>query len=370
MMVVLLIGGGIIGYKQVNASSKIIQPEEMIPVIEKNVGKLKVSVDPRMELLSAIQLISNYDKNFNLITEYSFLYKYNMNQYFEPYKEHKAVALLNEMSSKGYAYDAPPTTMLYVAPTEELELVNKVPKDLEMRAGGSKQLQDFYEALSDFMKISKFRAFYESNMPLYQKCVDDTVKVLEGEDYIADIENYYGIKQNTYNIILTPLFHEGGFGPRVLNENGGYDIYNIMGPVGMEDIMPVFSSKEELRYLIWHEFGHSFVNPVTNKNLKRVNKYKALMEPIQEAMTNQAYPDWPTCVNEHIVRANTARLTKTELGEEAYKQIIKREKGRGFIYIEALANKMEEYELNREKYKDFEAFYPEILKVFKENTKK
>ena len=47
------------------------------------------------------------------------------------------------------------------------------------------------------------------------------------DDLIGDIENYYGIKQNSYNIILVPMFHPGGFASRLENKDGSFDIYSI-----------------------------------------------------------------------------------------------------------------------------------------------
>jgi hypothetical protein len=50
------------------------------------------------------------------------------------------------------------------------------------------------------------------------------------------------------------------------------------------------------------------VNPVTAKHIDEVNKYSKLYDPIADIMKSNAYPNWEICVNEHIVRAVTARL--------------------------------------------------------------
>lgn len=133
------------------------------------------------------------------------------------------------------------------------------------------------------------------------------------------LDNYYGMKVNSYNIVLTPMFHNGGYGPGVKGENGLLDIYGIIGPfdtVRNEEgkMVPVYSS-DTLRYLVWHEFGHSFVNPTTEKYVDEINKYSNLYPPIKDIMQSQAYGTWETCVNEHIVRAVTTRLTYIHLGK-------------------------------------------------------
>jgi hypothetical protein len=79
-------------------------------------------------------------------------------------------------------------------------------------------------------------------------------------DYAADLEAYHGIRQASYTIIPAPLL-VGNFGPRRSRPDGRFDIYGILGAVGTSDGVPQFGSVENLRGLVWHEFGHSFVNP-------------------------------------------------------------------------------------------------------------
>jgi hypothetical protein len=87
-------------------------------------------------------------------------------------------------------------------------------------------------------------------------------------------------------------------------------------------------------------------------------------------MKKQAYGDWQTCVNEHIVRAVTTRLAYREIGREAGEQALQSEKRKGFFYVEALCRRLEQYENQRAKYHTFVDFYPELINVFKELSEK
>jgi hypothetical protein len=60
-----------------------------------------------------------------------------------------------------------------------------------------------------------------------------------------------------------------------------------------------------------------------------------------------------------------ARFSLEKFGEKEYHRIIDDEKAQGFLYIEAICKKLEQYENNRDKYKTFEEFYPEIVNMFK-----
>ncbi|MCM1991256.1 DUF4932 domain-containing protein [Oceanirhabdus seepicola] len=338
---------------------------ELKPIVQ-SVNGINVFVDPRIELLAAVQLISDYDKITGLITRKEFQYKKDMKDYFSKFSSHEAVKLFNKMSKNGFNYDAPPTAMLYLSNPLNVSKKQDFDDYIIKRAGGFKNLENFYLALSKFAGDTNFNEFYESHTDFYKKVVEENAKAVKEGDYIKDIEDYYGMKQNSYNIILSPLFHPGGFGPRVRNEEGSYDIYSIQGPSSTEKNIPMFGNVKSFKYLAWHEFSHSFVNPTTEENLDEINKYSKLYTPLAKAMNSQAYNTWETCVNEHIVRAVTSRLSYLNEGEKSYNKAINYEKSNDFYYVEALCEKLEEYENNRDKYKSFTEFYPELVAVFKE----
>jgi hypothetical protein len=326
-------------------------------------------VDPRIELLAVVQYLSGY-KRFGLITRYDMPYKHDVMEYFDPFKEHPAVKLFAEMSADNFSFDAPPTAMLHLSEPPDLSLETPFTDYLKKRAGGEERLEEFVKALRDFARQTQFMAFFEAHKGVYLQAVLDAFEKMKDIDYIGTLENYYGMKQHSYNIILAPLFHDGGFGPRIEQADGACDIYNIRGPSGVENGFPTFGTVEGFRHLAWHEFSHSFVNPTTEKFREQVAQYESLYEPISEKMKRQAYPDWVTCVNEHIVRAVTTRLAYREIGMEAGEEALQNEKRKSFVYVEALCKRLEQYENQREKYPTFVDFYPELINVFKELSEK
>lgn len=188
-------------------------------------------------------------------------------------------------------------------------------------------------------------------------------------ELVEALDNYYGMQVNSYNLILSPLLHSGGYGPRVEANNGLYNIYGIIGPHDITEkdsiIAPDYST-EAIRYIVWHEFSHSFVNPTTEKYIDEINIYEDLFLKIEKQMNSQSYPTWEICVNEHIVRAITARLVYLDQGQEAYDAIITNERANGFYYIPALCESLSVYEKNRDVYPTFESYYHELIKVFKD----
>lgn len=337
---------------------------EQTEAVSRALGSLNITVDPRIELLTAVQQQSGYERLTNL----DFTYKGTVMKYFSKYKNHKAVKTFRSLSKSGFSYDAPPHAMLFLTNPPALEEKQEIAASLNTRASGKKKLTDFIADMRSFYTVSDFQGFFNQNLPLYRHMIDQVYTSIQDMKLIETLDGYYGMDVNSYHLILSPLLHNGGYGPSVKADNGLYDIYGIIGPnLTAEgengEMIPEFSS-ESIRYIVWHEFGHSFVNPATEKNNAEINKYQNLYTPISAAMKTQAYTNWETCVNEHIIRAVTARLTYLDQGQEAYEAAIENERSRGFFYVPALCDSLAIYESSRDKYPAFDSYFPALVKVF------
>ena len=332
--------------------------------------KINVRVDPRLELLSIVQYLSGYDKAKALLTKLDFEYKKDIEKHFSKYKTHAAVKIFENIGVNGsFDYSAPPTAMLHLSSPPDLEIQVPVTDVILKRAGGKKNMDQFITELRDFAIESNFMDFYNRHISLYEIIQNDVKRKLEGVNTIEALEKYFGIKNHSYNILVVPLFHGGGYGPRVKRSDGKLDVFYIGGPRKVENDTPVFGTKESFMHIAWHEFCHSFVNPTTERFTTEIHKSKSLLTPILLYMNRIGYADWETAVNEHLVRAVTARLQYLNLGEDD-KATIKKEKEYGFFYIDHVYKKILDYEKNRDKYSNFIEFYPEILKIFNELTRK
>ena len=359
----LIVGYNYFSYK--NAESIFGRSfNEIRPIIKVQDG-INIIIDPRMELLASVQLNSNY----KVVNNLNFKYKQDMKKYFFDFYNHKAVKIFSELDKKGFNYDAPPTFMLYLSNPEELKISMELDKYLINRAGGEKILKDFDYELRLYAKDTNFIKFYKNNTEFYKELIDGTAKDIKEFKLVDSIEKYYGSKQHSYNLILSPNFVNGGYGPKIKLKDGSSDIYGIIGALNVKNEKPVFD-KEYIRGLLWHEFGHSFINPLVEENKDELNKYSSLFKPIENKMKKQAYGSWENCIDEHLVRAATIRLINKYAGKEAAEKSINYEKSNGFFYIEGLCKSLEIYENNRDKYRNLEAFFPELVKVFKDYAEK
>lgn len=329
-------------------------------------NSLSVVVDPRMELLSIVQHLSDYRTAFpDLVTERQFPYRKDVDEWFSRSKDHPVLEMFSRMSSKEFNYDAPPHSVLYLNP--DLSLAPVIFKDERFdvkRAGGKEQMTAFAEALKAFAEASDFPEFYKNHVSFYRQITEETMKTVGGNDNIGQLEQYYGEKRNSYSVIISPLFGYSSFGPQTERKKGVKDIYFIMGPTAVRSDIPVFGTTSVFDFLQRHEFSHSFVNPLTDKHWDLANKYSDLFAPMEEKMEEQAYEDWKTVVNESIIRAVTSRLAYRIDGREAGDKELQGNKHQGFVFTDALASRLEEYERNRDKYPTLDSYYPELIKAF------
>lgn len=343
--------------------SKQADSLQKIDIISKEHNNINVMVNPNMELLSIVEYLSDYNTRTGLMTRFDIEYKSDVDEYFEKYKNHEAVKYFDKISQKGFSYAAPPTAILYL--DSQLQKISNLDytEDLLYRAGGEIQLEKFVTLLQKFYTDTNFQEFFNDHIDYYNDIIDETIKNMGDHNYIKELEDYYGLKQNSYNIVLVSLFHPGGFGPKIEVGENKFDIYSIIGPQGIQNGNPIFGSEEQFKYLQRHEFSHSFVNYLADIHEDELMKYEELFDPIRKPMADMAYGDWKTCVNEHIVRAITTRMAFND-GKEKGEQALAYEEKNKFIYVEDLVNKLCEYENNREVYKTFEDFYSELIKAF------
>lgn len=319
---------------------------------------VKVIVDPRIELMSVVQLLSDYF----LVSNYTSLYKRDVRTYFSRYANHPVVKIFSEMVPEGFAFDAVPNAMLALSMPPELQQKRPFPGNVIKRAGGIDSLRQFISALQDFAKTSNFMTFFRAHKGSFQMVIDSTRQQVQRA--VEVLTKYTGLHPRNSTVILGMLLHDGGFGARLQTGKDSMKVYAIIGPTGSKNGLPIFGSAERLMGLIWHEFSHSIINPLTRKHIEKVKQYASLLKPIEKKMDRWGYDDWETVVNEHIIRAIGVRLTYHHFGPKAAEKMLEKQIKRGFRYVPALVEKLKEYEQNRQKYETIAEFYPRLLEVF------
>ena len=338
-------------FNQVLVSGQTIQP------IERTIGKLRISIDPRMEILTTIQLLSSYPR-VNRNSPYS----KDVLNYFESFSSHEVVSMTDSLSQKHlFVSDAPVTFMLHLSQLPELEQQIVYTDNLMERGGGSDNLEQYRKLVKQFAETSNVETFWNSKIKFYNQILDLTIAEVNERDVIKVLEDYHLDTKESYDIIIMPSFN-GGVGPQITDDDGRNMIYACFAPTNMKDDIP-YLDEGSLLFMVWHEFGHSFVNPIVDKYSDKIAS-AGLYEPIKSYMLRQGYTNWEICVYELVVRAIHIRLYELHLGSQQSKALLESELKQRFIYIEPLVEKLKDYETQRDKNKvAFSDFYPELLTV-------
>ncbi len=326
-----------------------------------------IRVDPRIELLAIVQSLSAYATQFPFLLNRGDLpYKAEVHARFGAYADHGAIAWFDGISLQPamYNFGAPPTSMLYL--DQELRLrADTVPDEATLhRAGGTVEFERFAGLLSDFATRSAFNEFYTSYAATYRAMIEGVKATLggtaQGMSFVARLEAFYGVRHQSYSLILAPLYGTVGFGPLVRTRDGGTHVYSILGPRGQQGDLAVFGDRAYFTYMQQHEFSHSFVNPLTEKHADLVKQAQALFARMPPAATQKVCGDWEECVNEQIIRAITTFFAFEE-SDEAGQAALAAEQARGLPFVETLLDGIRDYVASRDRYPTLDAYYPRLL---------
>jgi hypothetical protein len=327
---------------------------------------LRVVVDPRVELMSIIfRLAGNPEYCQGRIDSYT----NEVEKHFGQFRTHPAVKLAQKLREEhGVSYDACMNIAVHITNTEKCEErvpFETRPENLDARWSPN-DAREFLTAVRQFIKDMNFNEFIAAHGSLYKTAQLRMEDCLKKNSHMEWFDEYFGSRtEANFTVALGLLNGPGNYGVRCRNANGKEELYCILGVWTIDDKgLPVFTPS--VLETIVHEFCHSYVNPLTAKYKTEIDKYAKLYDPIADRMRSQAYPVWETCVNEHIIKALTTRYSYLKVSKEAGDNSLKYQKQGGFFYVPALCERLKYYENNRDKYKTFAEFYPELIKVFEE----
>ncbi len=323
-------------------------------------SKLVVTTSPRLELMLIVAMLAAPTSSPGHYGTLDHPIARAARRWFVPYADHPAVAAVRRLfyaqEGAGFACDALTSLILRRSEPPDLAARNPHSKSALARADGDSQVLDLLiDHLRDFFHSSGFESFWQEHAPAYQSIEKQIASYVQagwaGEDVVTTIESYFGEERTAYILVPTPMERPGG---------------GTMDPMGDNNdrIVASFDStvdKEWVLYLLYHEVGHGFVNPLAERYSAVVQQYEALYPPLREAMRPWGYVNWTVALNEHVLRAQNCRLRRRLLGDAAAEAQLDQEENQGFQYIRALEAKLAEYEAQRSLYPALTDFYPVLL---------
>ncbi|MEG2319671.1 MAG: DUF4932 domain-containing protein, partial [Mucinivorans sp.] len=318
--------------------AKTLQP------IEKTLGKLTISIDPRMELLSAIEIIEGQNE-----TPFKNAYTQALATSFLSFDSFDAVELTHNLSKSNC--HAPAAFMLHLAQPQSLSQTSTYSKCLIDRAGGVVNLEILRQAMGLFAQKSGFDRYWTENRDTFKGIIDATVAQAEGVDWIGVMENYMGSTQESYHLVIVPLLKENHH-QSVAQADGTIKVYALMATDST-----TYINRAALESSVWYEFSHSFITPLVEKYSQKVDSTASIFTPI----------DFPLhqYVGDEIANAVSLRLRASSMNQTQYEALLAQQEDKGMSYTPALVEKLKEYEVLRAlKGTTFEEFFPQLLEVF------
>lgn len=345
-------------------SEKSLLPFSKDAITIKLAENIYAEILPRVELLSGV------------LSQTSWMYrrgpkgpgnKYfqELKMFFAKYYNHEAIRLAEDFTQKGFSYDAPPNFIINVNPLPDLEMINPYSEYLIKRARGKENLENFRKALIEISEKSNFISFFNFHRNDLEEVLKQTTKELNAEKIVSWLNNYFGFSGEEFHLVFAPAMFPGGGYAANRMEGDKNIIFQIVRESGHSNEQPFFQKNIKLAALTFHEFGHSYINPVVGMQKKLIDDFKLydLYEPVKEKMKKIAYGTITTFFCETLVRSMTIVALEDYIGNTDFtNKLIQREESMGFYLTEFTYNKLIEYKKDRKKYKSFKEYLPILFK--------
>ncbi|MCD4747074.1 MAG: DUF4932 domain-containing protein [Bacteroidales bacterium] len=326
----------------------------------KTIG-FEIKVDPRIELMNVVLTFTKWPY-YGKIDEPHYDFLNEMKKYFSPYQNHETVMWCNDFP---FFQDIsfPAAMMIHLTDPPNMEVKYDVLDRFSEEEKSS--LLKTVDLLNQFAEDSRFMNFWKINQPFYEKLVYDIKGRLPFDKYLNIVTDFYGESSTDFKCIITPTLHGVGFGPTLVTEKVKIPHF-VAGPDKFDHGNPIFTD-EWLRLLIFHEFGHAYVNPLCEKHWDEISEYEHLLQYFNSSSyISNNYNEWFVVVHEHIVRScEYILLKKAGLIDESELNI-KKNLDYGFTLIPHYIQKLEYYDKHRDQYPTFESYFKELIKVFDE----
>lgn len=345
-------------------------------------SKLKIGYSLNLETLCLI---------FNLSKAGESLFKQNplpratlarsLTRKFDAFKNHEAVIKLNSLLDNDLVdlYDVDLALFHDELPSYLQYTDYPIPyyvNDIQSKKDLRETFNDFSISVGKFFVDSKLDSFIKIEArPIYEGIMKEISTLSIKEDYILEMEKYYGRERNSYNIIVSAFSFNGIGRSKTIPNEKGISVFQLItsNPQLESDSICEwdsfqfgYSNEDYFREMAMHELGHSFFHEALRENKININKVKEIeflfTKELKRDMKRQGYMDWITCFEEHLVRLGEIKIMKAlGLNSQTNKYRNRCVVERGFKYIPVMEKILEEYESNRESYAKIDDFIPTLV---------
>ena len=345
-----------------------------------NDGKTVVELPAAYELINIIMAITPTGVRDSSLVEHDIDYYNKLQKYFNAFKTHKAVAVMDSLLKANQYYDIKMDSYCY-----DFEKGNLIKKAAYNRIswGRENTLMPFVPLFQDFAKQSKFARFYKKNQPFYQALIrtfQDTLGVPMMQNWLK--KNFPATRYNCAKIIFSPLV--GGNQSAAFAESNGFKEQqtHVDFPFANYNVKTAKYSKAAFDLtrgdIVFTELNHGYENPEFEKNEENAFSFNKIPFKLSIFTTKgtpaSTYNNPMQCVQEYMNWGLVSlRYVDFAPKEDLEALFTYREnfmvKRRGFTKFAAFNRFLIDIYTKRPEGKTVADLYPQIIEWFRENNK-
>ncbi|NQT02700.1 MAG: DUF4932 domain-containing protein [Planctomycetes bacterium] len=349
-------------------SSSALAANNSPVVCKANVGRITIEVDPRVELIGIVfRLAGSPEFNDGTLRPYVKA----IEKHFGDFDGHPVVKMAAQLrQTRLMSCDGPMSLAIHFDDNFRLRKTDEEwPSTLDYR-WEKQETTEFLKKLRQFAAETKFNEFFKAQSGMYEEGIRSCEELMAQVNLEKWLGDFFGVKQ--YGDLKLVLGFVNGFynyGRRFADDRTS-EKYAIIGMRPFDPANTVIFRPIQLGTTV-HEFCHSFVNPVVEKYMDRLQPAgERLFAAHGPVMRMGGYQKWESVMYETATRACVACFARHSF-ESMYKDYyLKDEVKAGFVWTEDMANFLKKYESNRDKYPTFESFFPEFVDFLNEYTSK
>lgn len=332
-----------------------------VNVCAQNIWNIESKVDERIELLSIVCRLAEFEEYVNNeIPNYS----QDVDNYFSKFKSHSAIAMAKELNEeKGISYDAIASFATSITIEERIYLKENITyKGIDKR-WDKESIEKFIPQLNLFYNETNFVDFFNAHKDFYKVAEKNyNNEIIEKIDFTW-FKKFYGTSPNAnHRLMLGLLNGTSQYGVTSYFNDGNEEINVVIGVSDVDSLgQPIFPNSERNIQTVIHEFSHSYCNRIIDAYYSDM---KAKSQEFYNAVKDYlSYPGGLSMSYEILVRACVIKYFEENEKESNINQLLNIEIMKGFIWIKELYNTLSIYENKREEYPTLMSYMPQIVKI-------